>query len=237
MSLPQPERGRGRERGIAWASFPEPHPFLSHRAAAADRAERFWKQPDYQWAEPHPDPAADGAGSSRRGPAWGETAAHGLHVSQLQGWGEEVICPTLAIPTPLFHRSLGDKSWPDLPCFSPFPLPNSSPYSEPNPSGLGSRARRSTCATSRTAGRLSGRHPCSGPTSACTLASGPLSATGSSVERDSLGAMNSSDMLEPTQVSSPMPLSVLCTLSPMPVRGFTIHTTQTQNQNQTKPKQ
>ena len=60
------------------------------RAAAADRAERFWKQPDYQWAEPHPDPAADGAGSSRRGPAWGETAAHGLHVSQLQGWGEEV---------------------------------------------------------------------------------------------------------------------------------------------------
>lgn len=151
-----------------------------------------------------------------------------MHMSQLQGWGEEVTCLTWAKPTPLFHRSLSETSL-DLTCcgFSSFPLPTSSPHAEPNPSGLGSRARRSMCATSQTAERLSGRHPCSGPMFACTLVRDPLSATGSSVERGSHGAMNSSDMLEPTQVSSPMPSSVLCARHPCLFGSFyTVHTTQ-----------
>lgn len=71
---------------------PEPcSPPPPHRAAAADGAECFWEQSDHQWAEPHPDPAADGAGPGWRGPARGEAAPHGLHVSQLQGWGQEVM--------------------------------------------------------------------------------------------------------------------------------------------------
>lgn len=68
--------------------------------------------------------------------------------------------------------------------------------------GLESRARKSTCAISPTAVRLFGRHPYCGPTCVCTPASGPLSATGSFVERDSLGVMSFSGMLVHTQVCS-----------------------------------
>ena len=69
--------------------------------------------------------------------------------------------------------------------------------------GLESRARRSTCATSPTAARLSVRRPCFGLTCACTPASGPLFATGSSVARGSHGATSSSGMPAPTQVCFP----------------------------------
>lgn len=80
------------------------------------------------------------------------------------------------------------------------PIP-SAPPSTQFP-GLESRARRSTCATSLTAARLSERRPCCGLMCACTLASGPLSATGSSVGRGSHGVTSSSGTPAPTQVCS-----------------------------------
>ena len=119
--------------GSLLCAFQLPHPELcprpSHRTAAADCAECFWKQPDHQWAEPHPDPAADGTGPGWRDPAWGKAAPHGLHVSQLQGRGQEVIrgnwpggqpsvCP---VPQALPGTQRGDEA--AVPATWPLPLP------------------------------------------------------------------------------------------------------------------
>lgn len=72
--------------GLEGGAWMDPdHPFPLPRPAAADGAECVRQQCDHQRAEPHPDPAADGAGAVRGHPARGEEEEDGLHLPQLQG--------------------------------------------------------------------------------------------------------------------------------------------------------